>query len=289
MKKGTIPVLEIAHLTDTTDNLKNDFAISDTSEDIQGITLEHPVKMNSMFFGICVKGKGRVQLNLGSFDLSERSVVALSPSTIIQYNSKEISSDFLIKYMSFSLEFISAFDAGYLYPDVQQISFFEADSQEYELLLKLYTDLLEKYNNKNGMFRRQIIQHTLLSAMYEFSAIEHNHMTPERKDLSKQERLIWNFYQLLFNNYKEHHDTDFYAQKLFLSSKYLSVILKEQTGKSVNDWVFDYIIIEAKALLKSSQITIQELAYYFNYADATSFGKFFKKQVGMTPKEYRLL
>lgn len=143
------------------DNLKNDFAMSDTSEDIIGITLEHPVKINSLIVGICTKGVGNIKVNLKSIPLSERDVIALSPGTIIQYEPEEISNDFLMKYMFISLEFVSAFDATYLYPDARQNSYFKAGIEEYKMLIKIYDNLLEKYNYKDVLFRRQIIQHTL--------------------------------------------------------------------------------------------------------------------------------
>lgn len=287
MKYKTINTLEVSHLNSANDNLKNDFAISDTSEDIIGITLEHPVKINSLLVGICTKGEGNIKVNLKSIPLSERDVIALSPGTIIQYEPEEISSDFFMKYLSISLEFVSAFDALYLYPDARQTSYFKTDIEEYNILMKLYDNLLEKHNRKDSLFRRQIIQHALLSGMYEFALIEKNHTSLDTENLTKKERLVWEFYQLLFKHYRNEKDTLFYAEKLLLSTKYLSTIIKQQTGNTVNEWVFEYIIAEAKALIKSSKITIKELAEYFNYADATSFGKFFKKQVGMTPNEYR--
>lgn len=89
MKQKTIYTLEVSHLNLADDNLRNDFAISDTSEDIIGITLEHPVKINSLLVGICIKGNGNMKVNLKSVPLSERDVIALSPGTIINMCQKK--------------------------------------------------------------------------------------------------------------------------------------------------------------------------------------------------------
>lgn len=291
MRKGSIPIVEIGHLKSIDDNLKNDLVISDTNEDILEIILEHPVKINSIVFGICVQGKGRIQVNLEHLDLSERHIFILSPQSIFQCHLEDFSEDFLVKYISFSPEFISDFDISYLYTDLQLTPYIQLlDIQEYQYLLDLYTDLREKYNRKNNLFKREVLKYSLLSAMYEFCIIDDKYFDISTdQGPNRNEQLIRNFYKLLLKYYRQQHNTIFYAEKLFLSHKYLSTVIKEQTGKTVADWIFDFIIIEAKALLKSTQMTIQELAYYFNYADATSFGKFFKKQVGMTPKEYRHL
>lgn len=289
MKTESIPVVEIAHLNTIDNNLKNDFIISDTNEDILKIILEHPIKINSIVVGICVQGKGRIQVNLNKFELLENHVFILSPKSIFQCYSEDFSEDFLAKYISFSPEFISEFDISYLYTDLQSTPYLQLlDIKEYQYLLKLYDDLLEKYNRKENLYKRDILKHTLLSAMYEFCIIDNKYYgTDENQNIDRSGQLIRDFYKLLLKNYRQQHNTVFYAEKLFLSPKYLSTTIKNQTGKTVADWIFDFIIIETKALLKSTQMTVLELAYYFNYADATSFGKFFRKQVGMTPKEYR--
>lgn len=291
MKKETIPIVEISHLHNIDDDLKHDFLISDTNEDTLEIILEHPVKINSIVVGVCVQGKGRIQVNLEYIELTERSVLILSPKSIFQCHLEDFSEDFLVKYISFSPELVSDFDLSYLYTDLQSTPYSRSfDSEDYQHILNLYTDLLEKYERKDNLFKREVIKYSLLSAMYEFCVIDNKYSyADEEQSVDRNEQLIRNFYKLLLKNYKQQHNTTFYAKKLFLSPKYLSTVIREQTGKTVADWIFDLIIIESKALLKSTQMTVLELAYYFNYADATSFGKFFKKQVGMTPKQYRYL
>ncbi len=289
MKINSIPIIEIGHINNVDDNLKKDFIISDSNEDILQIMSEHPLKMNSILVGICVQGEGKIQVNLNSFHLKEKSIIIFSPGTIIHCHQANMSNDFHLKYISFSPEFISSFEISYIYSETTQYPYFKATEKEYNLLLKIFSDLEEKYNNRKHSFRREVIQHTLLASSYEFCQIHIDHFEcGAETNISRNERLIQDFYSLVFKYYKQQHDTAFYADKLHLSPKYLSALIKEQTGKTVSEWIFSCIIIEAKALLKSSQMTIQELAYYFGYADATSFGKFFKKQAGLTPKKYRL-
>ncbi len=173
MKKESIPIVEISHLNNIYDDLKNDFIMSDTNEDILEIILEHPVKINSVVFGICVEGKGRIQVNLKYLDLSKRSVIILSPKAIFQCHLEDISDDFLVKYISFSPEFVSDFDISYLYTDLQLTPYLRLlDIEEYQHILKLYADLLEKYHRKDNLFKREILKYSLLSAMYQFCIID---------------------------------------------------------------------------------------------------------------------
>jgi AraC-like DNA-binding protein len=79
----------------------------------------------------------------------------------------------------------------------------------------------------------------------------------------------------------------FYAKKLCMAPKYLSAVIKEKTGKSAFEWINDYVILEAKSLLKSTNMTIQQISDELNFANQSFFGKYFKRLAGMSPKSYR--
>ena len=79
----------------------------------------------------------------------------------------------------------------------------------------------------------------------------------------------------------------FYADQLCLTPKHLSGVVKEVSGKTVGEWIDELVILEAKALLNSSSMNIQEIADRLNFANQSFFGKYFKHYTGMSPKEYR--
>lgn len=88
-------------------------------------------------------------------------------------------------------------------------------------------------------------------------------------------------------HYKTERSVNFYANKLFLTAKYLSKVVQENSGKTATNWIDDYVILEAKALLNSSKLTIQQISDELNFPSQSFFGKYFKRKVGMSPKEYR--
>ncbi len=79
----------------------------------------------------------------------------------------------------------------------------------------------------------------------------------------------------------------FYADKLFISPKYLSLIIKEALGRSAAEVIDDYVILEAKNMLRFSGKNIQQVSYELNFPNQSSFGKYFKHLVGMSPSEYQ--
>ena len=79
----------------------------------------------------------------------------------------------------------------------------------------------------------------------------------------------------------------FYAEQLCITPKYFSMLVKKLSGKSAAQWIDNYVILEAKNLLKYSDMSIQEIAYQLNFSTQSFFGKYFKHQTGMSPTEYR--
>ena len=79
----------------------------------------------------------------------------------------------------------------------------------------------------------------------------------------------------------------FYADKLGISLQHLSTTVRQVTGKSVLDTIAYIVIMDAKAKLKGTNMTIQEIAYSLNFPSASFFGKYFRRYVGMTPLDFR--
>ena len=105
--------------------------------------------------------------------------------------------------------------------------------------------------------------------------------------LTRKEEIFEHFLELIIQFGKEEHSVQFYADKLFITPQYLSLILREQTGQSANRWIDDSLLIEAKTMLKMPDTTVQQVAEALHFADQSTFGKFFKKRVGISPLKFR--
>lgn len=79
----------------------------------------------------------------------------------------------------------------------------------------------------------------------------------------------------------------YYAKKLFITPQYLSVVLKDLTGKTANILINQAIMTEARILIRSQAYSIQQIADQLCFADQSTFGKFFKKNEGISPAEYK--
>ena len=95
------------------------------------------------------------------------------------------------------------------------------------------------------------------------------------------------FLALVSENFMTEKSVAFYAGKMYMTPKYLTTLVKNVSGRTATDWIDTFLVLEAKNLLKYSDLTVKEIGYRLNFQSIPSFHKFFKSQTGMTPNEYR--
>jgi len=137
---------------------------------------------------------------------------------------------------------------------------------------------------KDHRFRLEVARYLTLAFLYGAGDF---HPLMDNRKISHQETLLENFLNLVRTHHKEERELKFYAQKMSISPKYLSKIIKETSGRPANDWIDDHVALEAKALLKSTNINIQQISEELNFPSQSFFGKYFKRVTGMSPSEYK--
>jgi AraC-like DNA-binding protein len=156
---------------------------------------------------------------------------------------------------------------------------------ELESMLDYY-DLLKRTRRIEDLsVRREMVKHLTLAFYYALTY--QSHILSGEVQQSKQSVLLERFMNLVRENFREQRDIGFYADQLCLTPKYFSKVIKDSSGASASEWIDNYVILEAKALLKSTNMTILQISDELNFPSQSFFGKYFKRIVGVSPKEYR--
>lgn len=127
----------------------------------------------------------------------------------------------------------------------------------------------------------------LLSLTYRLCSVFQKKFLSGNSVGARRTEIFLRLIQLIDRNFMSERGVEFYADKLFLSPKYLSGLSKAVCGYTVQELVFKAIIRKSMAMLDSTNKTVQEISDEFNFPNPSSFGTFFKKQVGMSPQKYR--
>ena len=152
-----------------------------------------------------------------------------------------------------------------------------------------FLGMIKEKVKSQDVYRRELITHLLRYLYLElFNAYQKESALMTVREDTRKEELANKFFGLIMKHFKENKDVAFYADKLCITSKYLTMVIKETSGKSAKDWIVEYIILEIKALLKNTSLNIQEIAIKTNFANQSSLGRFFRKHTGMSLSQYRM-
>ena len=254
-----LPVIDFEDLKanlPSCDCFQNDILVSDL--DYHSIFSNNCVRMNALQILLLLQGSLELSIDYTSYTITANSMTTIMPTHVVQMN--RFSSDFKARLLVVSRSFLD----------------------DYLLLFR------NKIRLRTHNLHRLMMQNTLIGFFIEVGNIFYDRQEyTTSPTLTRKEELLEAFLKLLFIHCKEQHVVSFYADKLYITPQYLSLILKEQTGKSANKWIDEALMQEAKILLKAPQSTVQQVADTLHFSDQSTFGKFFKKHMGMSPMEYR--
>lgn len=120
-----------------------------------------------------------------------------------------------------------------------------------------------------------------------YVAYKRNPKAAELVKYTRKEKLLFDFFCLVIEFHTVSRDVAFYAQKMCVSAKHLTMVITDMSGRSAKDWIIEYSILEIKALLRDSDLEIKEVASRTNFQSNSVMTRFFREHTGMTPSEYR--
>ena len=153
-------------------------------------------------------------------------------------------------------------------------------------LFQDYFRLLIKMKRMGAKPNKELISTMLLTILHGVGSI-HQNTNVTTRTFNRGEEIVKRLVQYIIKHYTKERSVAFYADLLHISPQHLSTTVNKITGKTVTDIIAKLVITDAEAKLKSTDFTIQEIAYSLNFPDISFFGKYFKRYTGMSPKQYR--
>ncbi len=268
------------------DSIDNDLVLLENP--IFTSAFDYPFKVDVTTAIICMKGTMRGSTNLKQYNAEAPCLFIVLADQILQYEymSDDFSGLFIVMSKKFTDNLLINLQERFpLFLSIQDNPWTPLNKEDLQSMVDYYSLLLKTVRMKDNPHRIDIVKH-LMQAFFYGSSYQF-HKIPDTNKKSKQEVVVEKFLNLAQANYKKQRELEFYADKLCLSTKHLSKVIKENSGTSANDWIDNYVILEAKALLNSTNMTIQQISDELNFPSQSFFGKYFKRHVGMSPKEYR--
>lgn len=248
------------------------------------------VKISFVLLLLCQRGSVRFRLNLTEYVLKKDRLLLAGPDSICEL--VEMSSDCRLTYIvlsrSYSFMDISTTTAIILRRYILRYPIVALSPNDTAGFREVYEAMRRKLSEDGYAYRKEVIQ-SYLSVLY--CDICHL-MKPyvERADSkvqSRQKQIFDCFIAELQRHSGTRRDIAFYAGRLCLTPKYLSQVVLAVSGRYAKSLIRDYVILEAKALLKSGQYSCQQVSDILKFPNQSFFGTYFKRAVGCSPRVYQ--
>ena len=286
--------------TDRTLVFEDEFMLCDninrpTDKDVgqEFIAPVRPFKMDFTLLLFCLQGEMHLRLNLQEYRLTPCMTLVVLPGDIGECLS--FGHDCQVALIAFSDD---AYTEGGR--TAQSMRFLQYLTRQ--RLLSLTPDELQEVLSVYRLMRRKIVQpdygftreilrcymQVLQYNGYQWLARRQEEQPEKQGPHSRPQELFERFLTLVQQHYAEERSIRYYANRLCLTPKYLSNAVQRASGRHAGEWIKAYVLLEAKALLKSRKYTVQQVSELLNFPNTSFFGKFFKKEVGCTPRTYML-
>ena len=248
--------------------------------------IEKPHRHDFHLLVIFTKGTGTHVVDFNSFDIVPGSVFVLQPGQMHHWNlSKDIDGYILFHSKEF-------YNVHFRHKQINDYPFYFSTYNTPELLLNqnqtqaissLFEMVLNEYSSK-ALFREHAVLN-LLDLIY--IELSRHYITPTNLQIKRYHTTLRSFEVLLEQFYKHKKKPSFYASKLNITLKHLNRICKETLEKTATTVITDRIILEAKRMLLTPELTVNEIANRLGYEDYSYFSRLFKQKTTQTPSNFR--
>lgn len=228
------------------------------------------------------KGGGTHFIDFVAYPIKDRQVHLLFPGQVHEWQIQEssigyqlmISRDWfeqLVPYLRFTVSYY------------QNHPVIEIKSEEYNLLLSEFTSIQEELSRQDTFWDVVQVRVKLIALLLSKCAAE------KFIDFGKYSAtpIVSKFLAYIDQYFREERSVSFYADKLNISANYLNIVTKKALDIPASALIQDRLILEAKRLLKSSELSVKDIVYSLGFYDHANFSKFFKKKTGMTPSQFK--
>ena len=246
----------------------------------------YPFKTDMLTATICIKGRAEGSTNLQKIITQPNSFNVILPGQIITHDHQ--TPDFEARYIIMSSKFVDTLGLDNrfsLFHSHNQVISTVLSDYELEAILTFYEMLKWNITHKND-YILETVRHMTLAFFYGFSHTFQQNISTQ-KPTNRPQQLSDDFLSLVKKHFRQEHSLDFYANKLCVTPKHLTTTIKSTTDSTAKEWIDKHLLLEAKALLKSTNLNIQQIADTLHFTSQDVFSKYFKHHIGITPKEYR--
>ena len=246
-----------------------------------------PFTINDHRLGIIMNGEAEITINLQDRHLTSGTLVYIGPGTII--HPKRLSPDLRIFGMGLFSNFTMPFALG------QMPSAFNGQVRDFQLRVsegdiasaRQILDTIWQMVHATDDYHRPTITALVAALMHHYDLLFHQQADQQASSRSREQTIFDRFIQLVTQHCAEHHQIGYYADRMCVTERYLSTIIRQTSGTTAKDWIDRALITRIKIELRHTDKPAAQIADEMHFANPSFFSKYFRRLTGMTPGEYK--
>jgi AraC-like DNA-binding protein len=237
---------------------------------------------------ICLAGEGYVTINEHKYPLSARTMCVAFPGTIIQeFKRGEGFESYTLRIDTDFLRELNFPSASSVHMMMRENPCVVLSEEQLESILQVCRLMHERDSRTDHPYHEQINVQMLTLLCYELAGIYARDIPVMREPCSRQDVIFRKFLSLLATDITISREVQYYADKLGITPKYLTIVTRQMSDRSAATWITHSVILNAKALLSTTQLSVLQVASRLNFPNPSFFGQYFLRHTGMTPREFR--
>lgn len=281
-------IQDIQEVTSKVDYADGDVFIFDN---IKEISLAQNMKVPVHIIILCKKGKMQMLINERTGSMTENEILICPANSYL--SDCMYSSDFEGKACAFTDRILqdclrSNVNLWNNVMYIRKINHIKIEEASLLYMGHLYEVLRYLINESGRPYRKEEIQSIIGVILLGLCGLLYSEVGDDDfNNTSRKEFIFQKFLQKVSTSEKKRHSVDFYAEQLHITPKYLSLICKQISGKTALAWIEEYVLEDIRYYLRSSHISIKEIANKLGFPNLSFFGKYIKRTTGMSPRQLR--
>mgnify|MGYP003290630957 CR=1 FL=1 len=251
--------------------------------------INSPAKLSQFHLIMVSEGSIEIDVNFRVFNLTEKSSLHLSAGDMVRMlkTSDSIKGYHIVFTPEFQNEIRSSRNSPINLQLKKEYPHQTFTPEEYDFLLMSIDRLIRYIKDTSHCHQATVIKNEAFNLLLNISDKRRKEHGEKTYEVDRRKILQQRLKDLINGHSEMYHDVSWYAEKLGVSPDYLSRITKECNGKSVRLWINESLISKATVLLRQKDLSIKEISEMLNFTDQSSFGRFFRKNTGRSPKSFR--
>lgn len=251
----------------------------------------HATQIDMVFVVFCSQGELRFEMDGSDYMIAKDDVFVGYPNAI--YNHFEASPDLRCRLLCLTKSLMQEI----LYPNqgiwnktlfLKKHYIFRLSDKEVIMQNCMNTVLVYNLKSNKTTFRKEIIHSLVQCVIFELCRTLSTFVQTENTQETNQRKILFDrFISFLSAREVKKQPLSFYADKLCVSTRYLTMVCREVSGRTAYDWICDYVQNDVRFYLLHTNLSIKEIAVKLGFCNLSFFGKYVRENLGKSPSEFR--